>query len=461
MTRFRSTRGSRRADSGASVASAASTGGAHDRQHAPGVLLFAMAWWGFCAGVNGAIAPALARDFDLDETELALLFGGLGLSALVALVLGRSADRVGRARLLRWSLMLAPASAVVSALSPGPLCYAASQLAVYGFGTTVFMLVTVMISELPGASRTARRQARAGLVFTIATAVPMALMAVAGVGSAGWRWIWALAALPLLAWPALRRSLEPPRDRGAPEPGRPPAGSTPGATGPGGLFEGRRGPIAWKILVCAALVSSLEMSCRFWLFHHAVAGLGAAPGEAVLVLVAGGAIGLLGFPIGARCAMRFGLGHTVMASSTVFVLGVGLYYGAEGSAAPFDVISMSARFGLLALGGNACLVSFRTLAMELIEPRWRGSLAGWIAMANAVGWWAILWGMAPLIGVLGTAGSAIVVLAGAALPLLWLCLSRLPEPARATGRALGPTEEAAAVSLAGGDPAPPAQPIRA
>jgi len=97
-------------------------------------LLGLMAWWGYLSGVHGSIAPLLARSFALSDAEIAGLFSWIGVASLLALALGRAADRIGRRRALLVCAAGLPLAAAASALAADPRAYLVAQLAAFGLG---------------------------------------------------------------------------------------------------------------------------------------------------------------------------------------------------------------------------------------------------------------------------------------------------------------------------------------
>jgi MFS family permease len=77
-----------------------------------------MLYQGFTIAILGTGAPWIARSFSLDQSGIARTFAWVSLSAFGALALARMADRVGRWRVVLWSMIGTPLSALGAALSP-------------------------------------------------------------------------------------------------------------------------------------------------------------------------------------------------------------------------------------------------------------------------------------------------------------------------------------------------------
>lgn len=392
-------------------------------------LLVPMGAWGYVSGIHGTVAPFLAGSFGLSDARLARLWLGLGLSSLAALALGRLADRIGRRRVLLACFAAMPLAAAVSALAPGPRVYVLGQIAAFAAGATLLGVVTVAIAEALPAGARAPAQGRAGLVFTVASALPLLVATLAWpLGDTRWRAVWAAAVLPLLALSWLRRHLvEAPGFR--PPPGRRRAGTGWRAlTGPGGS------PHLATLGVAALLVQTAEIAARAWLLHHPVRGLGLPPSVAVGILVVGGGVGLLGFRAGGVLAERLGRRPTFGLAGVLFAgAAVGYYEGSlfvEGRARiAWLVVSLAG----LSAGGNAALVAFRSLVVETFPPAQRGGAGGLLGLGTGVGWIVAMGATTLLAGPLGGVGPATAVIVGLALPAAVAVGVRIPETA---GRSL-------------------------
>ncbi len=387
-------------------------------------LLGLMAYWGYVSGINGSVAPFLAESFGLGDSGIAGLMAWIGLSSLGALALGRQVDLIGRRRVLLFCFSALPAGAIASALAPSPGVYAAAQLFVYALGGTLLATVTIVICEEGEQARRARGQSRAGIAFAAATALPLLLMASLSGFEAGWRWVWAAAALPLLVAPLLHRRLEETR-RWREAEGR----GEPAQVRMRDVFEPRYRPRVLRALAAVVLVYAAEFATRTWIFYHPIRTLGLEPGVTTGVLVVCGGLGLLGFPLGGRCADRFGRRSTFAVGAAVFAISAIGYYGVSLHAGAWRLPVLAASLFGIAVGGNAALVAFRALTSELFPTRLRGTAGGLLAVGGAVGWlFAMLLTSALAVPLDGLA-PAVALLVATALPTAAVLLLRLPETA--------------------------------
>jgi MFS family permease len=393
------------------------------RRDAAPALLALMAWWGYAAGVNGAIAPHVAARFALSDAALAAALAWIGLASLGALALGRLADRLGRRRLALGAAGVLPLAAAASACAPTLAAYVAAQLVTWAAGATLLATTVVMVAEHAPPGGRARAQGRAGIAFTLGTALPLlvsAALAPGGEHPEAWRRVWWLAAapLPLLPWLARRLPETRPWLRSAADAPR------------GGREALLRTPHARRvrvILATATLVAVVEVATRVWLFHHAVRGLGLAPQRAFLVIAAGGVAGLVGFPAGAWLAERIGRRATFAFGSTLFAVGALAWFAPAPPTGPPALLGLTAGFMCLALGANAATTAFRALATEQVPTRVRGELGGWLAGVNAVGWLVAMLGASALAARLGSIGLAVSALSLLVVPAVALVMLGLRE----------------------------------
>lgn len=384
--------------------------------------LFALlGYWGFVAGVNGAVAPLLAESFGVSDAALASALGWIGFASLGALALGRVADRVGRRRVALVAATGLPFAAAFAATATSLAGYVAAQLAVYACGTTLLGVLVVLAAEqAPGGSRAAE-QGRAGLAFTIGTALPLLLCAAIAPDASShadrWRLVWAAAVAPVLLLPFVARAMrESDRWRRAAARPRPVASRT--------LSRELS-----ALLAAAASIAIAEIAARSWLFFHAVRALGVSPRRAFAVIALGGAVSLLGFAWGGRVADRFGRRFAFEAFAALFALGAIGYFGVSlaWTGDPTSLLGVS--FAVMGIGGNAASTAFRSLATELTPTRARGRLAGLLAVAQATGWIAAMFATSALATWLGAIGFAVCALVLVAVAVAMIAVLAIPETA--------------------------------
>jgi putative MFS transporter len=195
------------------------------------------------------------------------------------------------------------------------------------------------------------------------------------------------------------------------------------------VFEPRYRSRALRALAVVVLVYAAEFATRTWLFYHPVRTLGIEPGIATCVLVACGGLGLLGFPLGGRCADLFGRRATFTAAASAFAISAVGYYWVTLHAGAWSLAVLALSLFGTAVGGNAALVAFRALTSELFPTHLRGTVGGWLAVGGAVGWLAAMLAISALAGPLGGLAPAVALLVATSLPTASFLLLRLPETA--------------------------------
>ena len=136
-----------------------------------------------------------------------LVVGAVHLGPLLSCLLVRHADRVGRRRVLSWTIAGYTLFSALSGLAPGPLAFALLQLLAKGFLVAEWAVSMVVVAEEFPASR---RGFALGLV--------QALSSLGGIACAGlvpllvqltgsWRGVFWLGSLPLLLLAFWRRNL--------------------------------------------------------------------------------------------------------------------------------------------------------------------------------------------------------------------------------------------------------------
>ena len=420
---------------------ATATGGAAARPLGPprdatgrpsAALLALMGYWGYVSGIHGSVAPLLAASFGLGDAQVAALFSWIGVASLLALVVGRASDRIGRRRALLGCAAGLPLAAAASALAPSPGAYLAAQLAAFGLGSALLATVTVAVAE-----RRSRGSAVPGATAARASPSPSARLC-----------------------PSSRAPLSPsvPRDGAASGPSRcsrssPCRGSRGGCRRTGGRAEPPRARAtsetsagsgvrsglrallapAHRRRVLAALgaaiaISAAEAATRAWLFYHPVRSLGLAPRSATALLLVGGSLGLAGFRLGGRLADARGRRPALLAGGSLFALGVAGFYGATPPRGAAGLVWLGASLFALAAGGNAAIATFRAHAAELL-PLPSRQLRRPPRRRRHPGWSLSMWAVATLTAPVGGIGHAVTCVVLVALPTAALLLRGLPETA--------------------------------
>lgn len=392
----------------------------------PSALLPALAGYaGYLDSVNASAARAIGAEFGLGDAALASLFGWAGFASVGAFFLSRLADRAGRRRVILLCVALAPPAALAGALAPGAFAFLLAMLVVGAAKGTLANTLPVVVTETAPASLRARRQALLGVVGIVGNGA--ALVAVTLVLEAGtsWRWAWALAALPILAWPFVARTLpETPRFAGA------------GADRNASLRELVRPPLRRLTFGTVAVQALLQIgfvAAMGWMIYHPTQHRGLSQAVVTTYVVAGGVLGLAGVVLAGRLADRIGRRATFCAFAVLLVAATLAYYGLPASLGSALVPSLALAYAVMSASAAGAGVVFRTAVTELFPTRLRASVLGVHSLALALSLAASNLAAGALAGRLGGIGPAVSVLVGSWLVAALVYALVLPET---RGRAL-------------------------
>jgi putative MFS transporter len=325
------------------------------------------------------LSPHLARDFGLDDAQVALLAGVFSLGTFGTFLLTRLADRHGRRRVLLASFGGLPVTALLTGLAPGETSFALLQIIAYAFQGALMAIVAVMIAEEIDEQARAAGQAWFGLFGMLGSALPLILITFLEDVAGGWRWVWAAAALPILGLAVVRRNIpETQRFERAEALGRAQS------SGAWDLFKGRYRRRAVGLLIAGTFRPVAITATLTWQIYHMVQNLGFRGTETILVLALGGTLGMLGIPLGARLANRWGRRPTAVAAGSLTVLAGLAFYWVPADFPVHPAVGLAVAFFMTQIGVQAFGVADRCLDTELFPTHLRATYAGWTRIAVAV-----------------------------------------------------------------------------
>jgi putative MFS transporter len=395
-------------------------------------LLALTAFANYFQTVPGISAPFAAREFGLSDAGIASLMGFVALGALGAFGLTRLADRIGRRRVLLAGLACLPLLSLASGLAPDVRLFIGLQVLVAALYVTLLATTMVVITEeLPDAER-AQGQAYYGLLFSLGGAPAVILAPFLAEPEHAWRLLWMLPAVGLLAFPWARASLpETRRFERAAE-----SGSV-AQTRARDLFGGAYRRRAIGLLAAWTLRPIGVTAVLTYVFYHGVNNLALSPGVMTLIVMGGGGAGLLGIPLGARLANRWGRRPTLACFSLLCVASGVAYYWVPAQPPGWSAIALGACFGVCQISFNAYNVAERCLDTELFPTALRATYAGSTRLAQAIATIVGNFALSGLASTLGGIAPAITLLCVVtAIPALLIFLAVAPETA---GRSLEET----------------------
>jgi MFS family permease len=358
----------------------------------------------------------IQRELGIDEGRLGLLGGLVRAGALGAVLVTLAADRFGRRRLLLVTVLAYTLLTGATALAPNSAWFVACQMLARAFSAAETLLAVVVIAEEFDAEHRGWGIGALGAITACGAGLAALLFGLVDLLPGGWRSLYAVGLLPLLALAWWRRSM--------PETGRFEAlarerGTALRATPTLAPFAAlvRSYPRRLLVLPGAMFLVGMAISpAMFFAPKYLQDAHGWSPGWVAALNFGGGAFAIIGNPVAGRLSDRFGRRPITL----LFLLGAGLsvmgFYAGSGLAlAP---LWMAMIFG--SMGGEVTLAAY---GAELFPTSQRSTASGARAFALTLGIVSGLGAVSLLFGVLGSNWLAVICLGavslGAAL-LVWL-----------------------------------------
>ena len=365
------------------------------------VIALAQGWTG--AAITHVL-PFVQDDYALSDAAVFDLMMLIRITSLLAIGFSWWGDHRGRRLPLLIAFALLPAATLASALTSGAGWLTATQ-AVARVGTIALSgLALVVLAEEVGPDVRGYAVGLYALIGAIGTGLGLLLRPLGAGSSDGWRLLFALSALPLLALPLLVRRMAESRAF-VPLPRRPPLTA---------VLRGSHARRFWPLAGISFAVSAFTSPAANLALLRLENDLGWSAGAASLLLAATSAPGvMLGVLAGGRLADTWGRRPTEVAALAVGVAGgVGFYLIDGGWLMAAGVLASN-------LGAFAFAPAFAAHRAELFPTGVRATAVAWIVNAAILGGIAGFaagrfvveaWGIS-----LTVAGLGVVVLAAALL----------------------------------------------
>lgn len=370
--------------------------------------------------VQGFVAGLLPETLSYASSEMrvatfgqGVVFGAVELSALPALLALVVADRRGRRGVVVWATGAAVVLSELSALAPGVRWLAGTQVAVGALVAAAGIAATVIaVEEVPKGCR-AWAFGVLGMAEGFGAGIPLALLPLAGLGPAGWRWLYWLS---LVCLPVVVRAA-----RWLPESRR---WTGQAARGVAGRAAAPWAPSGRLVLVCAgAALFALfatpagEFETQFLRHERHYSALGIS-----LIEQLAGTIGALGVLFGGRLADTHGRRPIAAASVAGACLATLVAYASH--SALLWASTIAAQFFMYATGP-----ALGVYGAELFATSARARSAGLVAAFSAIGGVVGAVATGALAGQLGSLGPALAIMAVGPLLLVLLLAVAYPETA--------------------------------
>jgi len=322
---------------------------------------------GFAQSQASVTLPFTRAGLGLSEGEMSLVLGAARLVAFAALPIGWLGDHTGRRKPFLAAMTLIVAGGCVSGLAADAWWFGLSHSVLRTGTAAVSGLAVVILAESVSAPVRAYAISFLGAAISLGSGLALTTLPLAEGGGDAWRIPHLLTAIGLLALPFLFRNVPEPRIYADRLEGGP-------------AERGRRKGGRWRELAAG------EWAGRFWvtaavsLFPSAFGAVGAAftterlinqvgigGGATVLIILAAGTLGAVGFFAGGRLADSWGRKATSIMSLLLALAGGVVFYTVE--SIPLIVVGAL----VSAFGTFAVVPSFGSLRAELFPTALRSS----------------------------------------------------------------------------------------
>jgi MFS transporter, AAHS family, 4-hydroxybenzoate transporter len=351
------------------------------RERATVTALLAMLFYqGFAGAIISVAAPWIGKSFHLDGSAVARLFAWVSLSAFGALALSRMIDRYGRRRMILGCMAAIPAFSMGAATASSLTWFTIFLIALYAMVGAAGAGCIVMLSEELPIARRARGQSFGGLAAAVGSGFCVFLMPIFDAYGWSWRWMFVISAVGVAMMPAIARLL-PESDRWE----RSDATGINTRTRFYDVFQPLYRKRSITMIVCSLAANISSTAANAFGYYHAVSVVGMSSAATSTMTIVAGGLGLLGFPLGAWTAERFGRVPTIVYFGIAITAGHLWYFWGPPAHFAWPLLWLSAGFFWFNVCDNGGTVGANAAATELFPTPLRGTMIGWFALVGAIG----------------------------------------------------------------------------
>jgi putative MFS transporter len=367
----------------------------------------------------------ISEDLRIDEQQMGSYLAGVRFGGFFAFALLPLADRFGRRPMFLLSLVGMSVGTLATALAQTPITFVLLQMATRGFLLTAAGVGVVMLAEELPAEHRGWGLGILGALAAFGHGLGALLFGLVDLLPFGWRALYAIGAVPLLALPLFRRSL---RETVRFTAHRAQEGETSSDGGllrwaqpllamlrahPGRVF----GVGAAGMLLALGAISVFAFSSYFLQTVH-----GWEPWQYSLLLLTAGGVGIVGNVAAGNLGDRYGRRAVGFVALALYPVAAISFYQGPGWLLP-------ASFALIVFTSSAADVVIGAFAAELFPTSQRGASSGLLTLVRTVGWIA---GLALVSGGVGGDLDLPRVISGLALivAIAAFCVLLLPETGR-------------------------------
>lgn len=333
------------------------------------VMWLAGLFQGFAQSQASASLPFTRDGLGLSEGEMSLLLGFARLAAFGALPFGWLGDHVGRKRPFLWALTLVLGGGAVAGLVVDAWQFGLAQAVLRSGTAAASGLAVVIIAEQVPADIRAYSISFYGAAVSLGAGMALLTLPLADGGGDAWRIPHLLAAVGFLAIPFLVKNV--------PESDLFERSAHDGRWRE--LFAGRHRRVFWLVGAIGFLASAFTSVALAFSTERLIEGVGLTTGETVLVSLAGGTCGGIGFFVGGHLADLWGRKATTVVAILMACGGGLVLYNSE------SVPVIVAAVVLSSFGSFAFVPAGGTHRAELFPTNLRSSATTAVANLAVIG----------------------------------------------------------------------------
>lgn len=307
------------------------------------------------------------------------MYAWISLNAFGALILSRMADRLGRRRVLLFSLVTTPVCSLGAALSTGVAWFIFFEIFAYAAIGATFASSFVMLAEALPIETRAKGQGYALFAISAGGGGCVILAPILAHFGLSWRWLLAVPIAGIVFVPLFVRAI--------PESERWRRAMASGAADSSRFYHVFGGPYRRRAipLIMAALLGGIAgAAVATWPFYHATTVVGLSSALTSTVMLVGGTIGIVGLAIGAWASERFGRVRSIVVLGLASIAGTLGYYWGPPAHFRSPVLWLIVAQTWLSAAGRGTVVAFNSAATELFPTALRGTIMGWLTLCAAV-----------------------------------------------------------------------------
>jgi putative MFS transporter len=331
-------------------------------------------------GLINAALPQIVDELGIDPSETGYYLGVIRLGGVGTFLIVPFADRLGRRRVFIASFLGMSVGTLLSGIAQTPMQFVLAQMfARVWLLTAAALALVIVVEEFPAEHRGAGLgllTLLGGLGYGVCAIAYSAVDALPH----GWRTLYVVGILPVLLLPFFSRALKETRRFQGSEQAR---ADTPG------FLTGWLQPIVSlarthpRRTATIGLAAFLSATGGIGLFQYTSEFVqkihGWTPADYSGLVIAGGAIGIMGSVLGGRGSDRFGRRYIGMAGLIFAPLfAVAFFLG------PTATLIVS--WGLFVFCNSAGELVIRAMSAELFPTSHRGTSTGWMMLVQTLGW---------------------------------------------------------------------------